>query len=329
MRRLPAAGLALAFAFTLAHPWSGRTHEAWNELNVEAPGPDGTLAGTLIEAKDPAAPMVLIVPGSGPTDRDGNNPAGVRAATYRLLAHELAGLGMASVRVDKRGMFGSAGAVADPNDVTIAAYAQDVRSWVDTLRTETGRDCLWLLGHSEGGLVAMAAAVESAEGVCGLLLAATPGRPLGAILREQLHANPANAPLLPDAERIIAELEVGHRVPAEAVPAPLLPLFAPQVQGFVIDLMATDPARLAGKVRLPILLIYGGSDLQVPSSDGELLAFAAPHAELVVLPGVTHVLKAVVGDDRTDNIATYADPALPLAEGIAARIARFLSANRR
>ena len=65
---------------------------------------------------------MLIVPGSGPTDRDGNNPMGVAAAPYRMLAEALAARGIGSVRIDKRGMFASAGAAADPNAVTIGDY---------------------------------------------------------------------------------------------------------------------------------------------------------------------------------------------------------------
>src|ERR1700760_2169899 len=83
------------------------------ESAIEAPGPLGPLKGTLLAPQPGGGPVVLIIPGSGPTDRDGNSPAGVLAATYRLLAEGLAGHGIASVRIDKRGMFGSAAAVAD------------------------------------------------------------------------------------------------------------------------------------------------------------------------------------------------------------------------
>ena len=91
-------------------------------IPMTAPGPEGPLAGTLLDAGHDA-PVVLIVPGSGPTDRDGNNPLGVKAAQYRLLAEALARKGVSSVRVDKRGLGGSKAAASDPNKVTIADYA--------------------------------------------------------------------------------------------------------------------------------------------------------------------------------------------------------------
>src|SRR5262245_15965848 len=124
---------------------------------IQIPGPEGSLAGTLLAPGTPSAPVVLIIPGSGPTDRDGNGPAGLMASTYRLLAEGLVTRGIASVRIDKRGLFGSRAAVTDPNSVTIDDYAADVRAWVSAIRDRTGAPCVWVLGHSEGGLVALVA----------------------------------------------------------------------------------------------------------------------------------------------------------------------------
>ena len=219
-----------------------------------APGPRGDLAGTLVAPAE-GQPLVLIIPGSGPTDRDGNNPLGVTAAPYRLLADALAERGIGTLRIDKRGMFASKAAVADANAVMIADYVTDTASWVGAARTATGAECLWLLGHSEGGIVALAAAQEVPH-LCGIILAAVPGRPLAAVLREQLRANPANAPLLEDAEAAIATLETGERVDVTPLHPALQSLFAPAVQGFLIDLMAQDPAALAKQIDLPMLIVH-------------------------------------------------------------------------
>src|ERR1700733_15432573 len=128
------------------------------ETSIEAPGPAGSLKGTLLAPDVRSGPVVLIIPGSGPTDRNGNSPAGVLAATYQLLAEGLAAQGVISARIDKRGMFGSAAAVPDANAVTINDYVADIQAWSRVIRERTKAPCVWLLGHSEGGLVAMAAA---------------------------------------------------------------------------------------------------------------------------------------------------------------------------
>ncbi|HYG49013.1 MAG TPA: alpha/beta hydrolase [Allosphingosinicella sp.] len=293
---------------------------------IEAPGPSGPLKGVLLAPAERAGvPLVLIVPGSGPTDRDGNSPLGIAAAPYRLLAEALAERGVASARIDKRGMFGSAAAAADANAVTVGDYAKDVGAWVAMLRRETGVRCVWLAGHSEGGLVAAASA--RGEGVCGAILIAAAGRPLGQVLREQLRANPANAPILPDAEAAITALEAGKRVDVAAFHPALQNLFSPAIQPFLIDLFSHDPAALLRGYERPLLVVQGENDLQVSTGDARLLAAANPAARLVLLPGVNHVLKEAPAD-RAANAASYANPKLPLAPGIADAIAEFVKRPR-
>lgn len=291
-------------------------------VEVEAPGPNGALKGTMIEA-GAGAPLVLIIPGSGPTDRDGNSPLGVTAGSYRMLAEALAERGISSVRVDKRGMFGSA-AAGNANGVRVRDYVGDIRSWVRTMRERTGAPCLWLLGHSEGVLMSLATAAESAEGVCGLLLVSGAGRRLSDVLREQLRVSPPFAAHLDTALAAVDRLERGQRVDATGMDPILLSLFAPPVQDYLIDNFAHDPAELAARVRVPMLIVQGERDLQTTIVDARRLAGANPNARLVLLPNVNHVLKTVETDDRQANAATYADSSLPLAPGVVEAIAGFV-----
>ena len=291
-------------------------------VEVSVPGPQGPLAGTLIDpGKD--APAVLIILGSGPTDRDGNNPLGITGGVFRQLAEALAAKGVATLRSDKRGMFGSKAAITDANEVTIAAYAADAHAWVDMLRAKTGRSCVWLLGHSEGSLVALKAA-QDPTGICGVILVSGAGRPYGEVIRAQLRANPANAPLLAPGEAAIDQLEAGKRVDGATLPAPLQPLFRDNVQGFLIEAFSYDPAKLVSAIKLPVLILQGDKDLQVPVTDAELLKRGQPVATLKILPGVNHVLKPVPGDDRAANVATYGNAGLPIAPVVAETIAAFV-----
>lgn len=289
-------------------------------------GPAGALKGTFVDAGK-GAPVVVVIPGSGPTDRDGNNPLGVTAQSYRLLADQLAAKGVSSVRVDKRGMFASKGAIADANKVTIAAYAADAHDWARAARAATGARCVWLAGHSEGALVALKAGQDPTD-LCGVIAISGPGRKLGTVLREQLRANPANAPILPPALAAIEALEAGRTVAASALPGPLTGLFNPAVQPFLIDLFAQDPAALAASLKLPLLVVNGDKDIQTTTADARALAGAQPKATLVVVPGVNHVLKTVAGTDRAANLATYADPSLPVAAPVVDAIASFVKAKR-
>ena len=313
-------GIALAFI-------AGTAHAAAIESLMEARGPAGLLKGTMLAPQGGKSPIVLIIPGSGPTDRDGNSPLGVSASTYRLLAEGLAENGLTTVRIDKRGMFGSAAATPDPNAVTIPDYVSDVQSWVTTLLQQTGARCVWLLGHSEGGLVALAAA-QKASDLCGLILVSTAGRPMGEVLRDQLKANPANAPILVQALPAIDNLEAGRRVDTGRMDPALMPLFAQPVQGFLISAFSYDPAKLLSNIHMPVLILQGLRDIQVSETDAQRLKNADPAGTMTLIPDTNHVLKSVTSDDLSANVATYGNPALPLAPGVIETIVSFLNTHR-
>ena len=291
---------------------------------LEAPGPLGPLRGAYLDAGKGAA-AVLIIPGSGPTNRDGNGPL-VRTDAYKMLAEALRAEGISSLRIDKRGMFRSAAAIKDPNAVTIAAYASDVRAWGAVLRRVSGQPCVWIAGHSEGGLVALKA-VEKPAGVCGVILLTAPGRPLGALLREQLAANPLNLLILPHAYWALAQLEAGRMVDPAALPAAIRPLFRRAAQPYLIDLLAYDPAKLAAAYKGPLLIVHAGLDAQVRPADADALQRAAPHARRVDLPFASHVLKRATSADRLGAAKSYADPSIPLAPGLAPAIRAFIAAT--
>jgi alpha-beta hydrolase superfamily lysophospholipase len=293
---------------------------------LTAPGPQGLLHGTLVDAGR-GAPVAIIIPGSGPTDRDGNNPMGVTAASYRLLAEALAARGISSVRIDKRGMFESKAALADANKVTIADYAADAHAWAKVARARTGASCAWLIGHSEGGLIALKAGQDRTD-LCGIVTVAGPGRRLGTVMREQLTGNPANAPILAPALKAIDELEAGRAVDAATLPAPLQPLFNSSVQPFVIDLFSYTPTTLAGALTLPLLVVNGDQDIQVTIEDAEALAAAQPNAKLAIAKGVSHTMKNVEGEGRAANLATYTDPTKPISPAVVDAIAVFVKAAR-
>jgi pimeloyl-ACP methyl ester carboxylesterase len=230
--------------------------------------------------------------------------------------------------VDKRGMFSSKGQFADPNEVSFDDYAGDARAWLRAARERTGAGCAWLLGHSEGGLVALIAAQAAGPDLCGLVLVSTPGRPLGEILREQLEGNPFNKPILPQALAAVEALEGGEKVDAATLPGVLQPLFSDRVQDFLIDGFSRRPAELIARLEVPVLIVQGDNDLQVRQIDAETLSKAQPAAELKIVPGMNHVLKATPAGDLAANLASYGDPTQPLAPGLAETIADFVR-NRR
>lgn len=215
----------------------------------------------------------------------------------------------------------------DADKVTIDDYVADTRAWIAAIRSKTGVPCVWVLGHSEGGLVALTTAAANPADLCGVIAMSSPGRPLAQIMKAQFHANPANAPLLPDADRVIDTLAAGKTVPASTLTPPLSMIFCDAVQPFVISLYAKRPAALAAAITKPMLIVQGEADLQVTVADAQALKAAQPKAALVLLPKVSHVLKTVEGDSRGANLATYADPHLPLAPDVVEAVVGFVAAH--
>jgi hypothetical protein len=107
--------------------------------DIEALGTTGVLRGTRLLPPEASGAVVLIVPGSGPTDRNGNRPGGLIPSTYQLLAERLFDQGIATVRIDKRGIYGSASALFDTDNTTIEDYAVDIRLWVTTIQRVDSR----------------------------------------------------------------------------------------------------------------------------------------------------------------------------------------------
>ena len=283
------------------------------------------LHGTLLTPAGQTRAAAVILPGSGPTDRDGNSAQfGIRAAPYRLLAEGLAERGVATIRIDKRGIGESAAAGGAEADLRFSAYADDARAWAAEAAAKTGRPCAWLIGHSEGALVALVAAADDGDKVCGLVLLSGAGRPAGVVLREQLAAGLPEA-LKARANEILGELEAGRTVADP--PAELAALFRPSVQPYLISWLALDPAQLAAAYDGPIFVGQGTTDIQVSVTDAEAIKAAQPRADLVIWDGVNHVLKTAPAD-RAANVATYMDPALPLAPGVVEAVADFMLKTR-
>ncbi|WP_292033763.1 MULTISPECIES: alpha/beta hydrolase [unclassified Brevundimonas] len=289
---------------------------------VELAASPAPLHGTLLAPEGQPRAAAVILPGSGPTDRDGNSAQfAIRAASYRLLAEGLAARGVATIRIDKRGIGESAAAGPAEVDLRFDAYVDDARAWAVEAAAKTGRPCAWLIGHSEGALVALAAAADDDDDgkICGLVLLSGAGRPAGVVLREQMTALPE--PLKTRASEVVSELEAGRTVADP--PVELAALFRPSVQPYLISWLALDPTRLAASYDGPVFIGQGTTDLQVTLTDAEALKAAQPRAQLVVWEGVNHVLKTAPSE-RAANVATYLAPALPLAPGVVEAVADFI-----
>lgn len=286
----------------------------------------GTLYGTLTEPdSSKSETVVVMIAGSGPTDRNGNNRLGIRTNAYLYLAQALEKAGIASLRYDKRGIAQSA--YDDPerlSEVVFEDFVADAAAWVEHLSDEGYRKIV-LLGHSEGALIALCAAQENPR-VTAVIEVAGAGRPLDFILQGQLARQLATTDpgLYIRAAGIIDALRRGERV--EEIPQSLTSLFHPSVQPFLISAFRYDPCRLIATLEIPVLILQGDNDLQVPVGEADALATAQPRARKVVIGGMTHTLKKSDGRTLNEQLAAYTDSTQALAPGLNEAIEEFLGA---
>src|SRR5690606_5898874 len=219
----------------------------------------GTLHGSLlVPQSDQPLPVALLIAGSGPTDRDGNNPEGGHNDALKKLAQVLARHGIASLRYDKRGVAASRAATPDERDLSVERYVADAEAWGQMLKRDPRFGRLILVGHSEGALIAsLAAAGSGADAVVSI---AGPAYPIGQVLDMQL-AMRLPPPLLAESRRILAGLLRGEEQPD--VPPELNVLLRPSVQPYLISLLRQHPARAFAALEVPALIVHGSHDAQV------------------------------------------------------------------
>jgi uncharacterized protein len=284
-----------------------------------------SLPGTLTLPKDLGGkiPVALIVAGSGPTDRNGNSGGLMRAQNnsnlYAILAWELAELGIASVRYDKR-TIGENLKKVDLHATSIDEFVDDVTAGARSLAADPRFSRVVLLGHSEGAELVLQAANRGAP-AAGIIMAAGTGRPIRTVLREQLSKQ------LPPAEITRWDSAFGRYLRGEEpgeVHRALRPMFLPQYRKFMISWVKYDPASEIARVKVPVLVIHGGRDIQVSKDDALALKAAQPAARLVFIPAANHVFRATVSDDRMAQLPLYRDPTIPIVPELAPTIAGWI-----
>ncbi|MEM6844488.1 MAG: alpha/beta fold hydrolase [Bacteroidota bacterium] len=279
----------------------------------------GTVYGTLVvPGQNEPMPIVLIIAGSGPTDRDGNtNLLAGKNNSLKMLADSLLQRGYASLRYDKRGVAASQGAVTSEEALRFEDYVSDAVGWIEQLRQDGRFSEVVVLGHSEGSLIGMLAADEMKTDA--YISVAGVARSADALLLEQLSTQPDF--VQQEAQQIIASLRQGQTV--DAVSQTLFALFRPSVQPYLISWFQYQPTEVIQRLTQPVMIVQGTTDLQVPVKEAEQLAQALPSAQLQIIDGMNHVLKTAPAESSA-NIATYTNPDLPLAPGLTDGITSFI-----
>jgi pimeloyl-ACP methyl ester carboxylesterase len=307
MRRLIALALA-AFFGTMANASAEET-----KIRI------GNIDAVLTMPADVDRPTVaLLIAGSGSTDHDGNGPQ-AKPATLKKLSEQLVARKIATLRYDKRGAGGWKPEFGKPEDFRFKDYVDDAAALVNYLRNSGKFARVVVIGHSEGGLVAILTARKVP--VDRLVLLVTAARRQGDLVKAQLERKQIAPDILDPILKAIDSIMAGQIVD----PPPRGLSIAPAMQPSLASAFVEDPIDPLKSVDRPTLIVGGGHDLQVARLDFMALSTASPLAKTLWLPEMNHVLVDVGDDD--DNLAAYNQPERTLDATLVDTIAAFILAG--
>jgi uncharacterized protein len=282
-------------------------------FSVVANGPQGSRLG-----------VAVIVPGSGDLDEDGNDRLLMRTFAYRDLAQSLALEGLSTVRYRKRRMDSFDFSARPPGGGGyFAQLTADAKAVARETRVRLKVDCVWLIGHSEGGLISMIVSISNSD-VCGVILLGSPGRTLGDILRWRFRNEPTLRRHYAEASSVISSLEIGEVVDYGSLGFLVSTIFNKNTDKYYREVIGIDPVVFANKCDKPFLVTQGGRDIQVSAIDAIRLNSACSSARLEIFPRMNHFMK------NTDFVASheiareYRGEPKPITEGLPQCISSFI-----
>jgi uncharacterized protein len=271
--------------------------------------------GTLTVPDENKVPVVLLIAGSGPTDRNGNSASGLKTNSFLMIADSLKRNGIACLRYDKRSVGASDN--TPEKEMKFEDLVNDAIALIKMLKADPRFSKVFVAGHSEGSLIGMIAAKDNAEGFISI---AGAGERADLIIEKQLSMRaPAN---LAQATSLFDSLRKGYTVqePANG----LKQLFRTSAQPYMMSWLKFDPQTEIKKLKIPVLIIQGSTDIQVSTADAALLKKAKPDAALLEIEGMNHILKTAPADQAA-NLATYNQPDLPVKKELTDAVVKFVN----
>ena len=271
--------------------------------------------GTLLSPNNVKKPnLAIIIAGSGPTDRDGNQNF-LKNNSLKKLAVNLTNNNIATYRYDKRIVKQLKSNNLDKN-IIFDHFVTDAKSVIDYFKSTKNFNKIYVIGHSQGSLVGMLAAKDRADGFISL---AGAGQSIDQVIIEQVNKTAPN--FTEDTKRIFKTLKEGKTT--TDYPMALSSIFNIEIQKFMINWMKYNPTEVLSTLNIPILVINGTKDLQVSESEAKLLKEANKDATLKIIENMNHVLVTIEGDDL-ENSKSYAETQRPIAEGLIDTITNFI-----
>ena len=271
--------------------------------------------GTLLSPNNTENPsLAIIIAGSGPTKRNGNQNF-LQNNSLKKLAEELTNNGVATFRYDKRIVKQIRKGNVDKN-MMFDDFVNDASDVIDFFKAKETYSKIHVIGHSQGSLVGMLSAKDKADGFISL---AGAGQNIGDVLVEQ--ATRMDPKLGEETQPAVEQLKQGKTV--TDYPSALASVFSADIQPFMINWMKYSPTEIIKELEIPILLINGTKDLQVSESEAKLLKEANKKSTLIIIENMNHVLFEIKGGDL-ENSKSYNESFRPISPKLISSIIDFI-----
>ncbi|MCZ6594674.1 MAG: alpha/beta hydrolase [Bacteroidetes bacterium] len=259
--------------------------------------------------------LAVIIAGSGPTDRNGNQQM-ISTNSLKYLAEGLSENGIATFRYDKRIIKQMKDRTLTEESIRFDDFIEDAIAVVDYFKRSKAFSDIYIIGHSQGSLVGMIAARGRVDGFISI---AGAGQEIDDVIVDQLDKQ---APGLKDNARQAFEDMRANGLAVNYSPG-LASIFRKSIQPFMLTWMRFDPKIEIAKLDIPVLIINGEKDLQVQVSEAEKLKAAKPDAQYEIIAGMNHILKKIDGDD-IENSKSYNEPKRPVIREVIDLIHAFI-----
>jgi alpha-beta hydrolase superfamily lysophospholipase len=286
------------------------------EIKTEDIEVNSLIKGTLFSLENTSSKpnLVLIIAGSGPTNRNGNQ-LGMQNNSLKFLAEAIANDGNVAFSFDKRIITQMKEGNLDEKSLRFDDFITDVKDIITFFKKQNKYNKIIIAGHSEGSLIGMIAAKDNADAYISL---AGAGRTIDLIITEQIEKQ---APFLKaKTEENFKILKEGKTFKLEN--QMLASIFRESVQPYMISWMKYNPQAEVKKLNIPILIINGTKDIQVAESEAKLLHEANPKSELKIIDKMNHIFKEINEDE--ENIKSYSNPDLPIMNELSETINSFI-----
>lgn len=297
--------------------FTAATFSQENKFTTEEVAVNSVLNGTLYKPENASkkTKLIILIAGSGLPDRNGNQ-VGAKNNSLKFLAEGLVKKNYAVYSFDKRPIAELNQGTFKEKEMNIDILISDVKDIVTYFKSKKQFGKIIIAGHSEGSLIGMNAAKGNADAFISL---AGAGRPIDKVIVEQIAKR---APMLKEETQNYFEL-LRKGETFEVKNQALASIFRPSVQPYMMSWLHHNPQEEIKALQIPILIINGTKDVQVPVEDANSLHKASPKSELAIIENMNHIFKEVKGDDA-ENLKTYSNADLPVMPELVERMASFL-----